>query len=96
MPQHITSLAGLAPFNRDGQIMAYSMDGGTTWEYVKMLGLNPQYFRDGSYGYPANHEVSSEGVHHYHPLRGVQFADGMIVRPATADEIKDKKWSYDH
>lgn len=91
----IRSLRELARHNRPGQIVKYSMNGGQTWKYVKLLGRPLQEFVHGERGYPANQEVGPDGVHAYRPLTEGAFHRGMVVLPVWGREAQGKKWSYE-
>ena len=95
MPQNITSLDQLAPHARVGATFKFSRDKGATWTYVKLTRETVERFSTGARGYAANAEVTPSGSHGCRELTDRLFREGAIVRVASEEEVRGKKWSYE-
>jgi hypothetical protein len=95
MPQDIKSLTSLTPYIVVGKVFKYSMDGGKTWRFVKIVENAPRRYNDGSTGFEANAEIGPKGGQASHALTTRGFQLGMIVRAASDSEIAGKRWSFE-
>ncbi len=96
MPQNIKSLTTLVPHIAVDKVFKYSMDGGETWNFVKITRAEVERFNDASSGFPATAERTADGGHRTHPLTHLDFLRGMIVREATPEEARGRMWSFEH
>lgn len=90
----IRDLAGLLPFL--GRPVKYTQDGGQTWEYALLWNSPPEEFDNGSHGFAMDCEVTpGSGVHSRGSFTNRDFKRGLLVRPATDEEVKGIRFSYD-
>lgn len=89
----VCDLAGLVAYA--GQVVKYTKDGGKKWRYARLY-PSMEHFQSGSYGIATNEEVlPNTQVHCRGSLTDRDFRAGLLVRPATCEEIKGIAFSYD-
>lgn len=77
-----------------GKVVKYTMDGGKTWHYTRLDGGERRF--SGGLGYGSNKEVMPNRQSHApFTFTDERFERGMVVRPATEEEIKGLKFSYE-
>jgi hypothetical protein len=87
----ITSVEELESYR--GKVVKVSEDGGHTWKFAKLLNNPLTHFAPNhSPGYMCNMEVK-KGVHCSRGLTAERFSRGLLVEPATQQEIHGKKFS---
>jgi len=79
-----------------GQVVKYSRDGGKRWKYAKLHKSGPEFFSNGAFGICTDEEVMPNlQVHCRAAITVRHFERGILIRPATNEEIKGIKFSYD-
>lgn len=79
-----------------GKVVKYTRDEGKTWHYTKLGMGEAEYFQGGNLGFQADQEVLPNAqVHASYALTAEDFDKGMVVRPATEEEVEGMKFSYE-
>ena len=100
----IRSVDALVASMEISPFVKFTRDGGETWRYAKLSygfsyqkeGREVPNFSNGGPGLHANWEVlPNAGIHQSRAFTKKDFEEGLLVRPATPEELTGIKFSYE-